>query len=246
MKIPHKKLDSKAWICYTMYVPEIRAFFISLHWFDEAQSSIMPKNFNVFRQVALGYILIVGLGLGLITPIVQAEAPHDKSYTADTIVNGLTQLQRAQKIDAFFTSRENAPLAGYGIYFVQAADKYGISDTLLPAISIIESSGGKEACRFKDGTLKYNAFGWGGCTIAFRSYPEAIDIITKSLAGHDPKTERHYKGKTIDQVINTYNPPSIRSDYHYLVTYVMKKIANTDTVTIASKATAETKQLAMK
>lgn len=205
----------------------------------------MPKNFNVFRQVALGYILIVGLGLGLITPIVQAEAPHDNSYTADTLVDGLTQNERAKKIDAFFISRGNAPLAGYGIYFVQAADKYGTDWKLLPAISVIESSAGAEACRFKDGTLKHNAFGYGGCTIVFRSYPEAIDIITKSLAGHDPKTERHYAGKSIDQVINTYNPPSIRSDYHYLVTYIMKKIANTDTVTIASKATAETKQLAM-
>lgn len=229
-----------------MYVPEIRAFFISLHWFDEAQSSIMPKNFNVFRQVALGYILIVGLGLGLITPIVQAEAPHDNSYTAETLVDGLTQLQRAQKIDAFFTSRENAPLAGYGIYFVQAADKYGIDWKLVPSISVIESSAGINACRFKDGTLKYNAFGWGGCTIAFKNYQEAIDTVTKNLAGHNPKTERHYKGKTIDQVINTYNPPSIRSDYHYLVTYVMKKIANTDTTMIASNATVATKELAMK
>lgn len=239
-------LDSKAWICYTMYVPEIRAFFISLHWFDEAQSSIMPKNFNVFRQMALGYILIVGLGLGLITPIVQAEAPHDNSYTADTIVDGLTQNERAQKIDAFFTSRENSPLAGYGIYFVQAADKYGVPYNLLPAFATIESNGGQQACKFKDGTPKYNAFGYGGCTIAFKNYPEAIDIITKSIAGKDPKTARHYAGKTVDQVINKYNPPEIRSDYHYLVTYVMKKIAKTETVTIASKATAETKQLAMK
>ena len=225
---------------------KFRAFFISRHWFDRAQRLLMPKNFNVFRQVALGYVLIVGLGLGLITPIVQAEAPHDNSYTADTIVDGLTQKQRAEKIDAFFTSRDNAPLAGYGIYFVQAADKYGIDWKLLPSISVIESSAGAQACRYKDGTLKYNAFGWGGCKIAFRSYEEAIDIITKSLAGKDPKTEHHYKGKTISQVINTYNPPSIRSDYHYLVTYVMQKIATTDTSMIASKATDSSKELAMK
>lgn len=223
-----------------------RAFFISLHEFDEAQSSIMPKNFNVFRQVALGYILIVGLGLGLITPIVQAEAPHDNSYTADTIVDGLTQLERADKIDAFFTSRDNSPLAGYGIYFVRAADKYGVEWKLLASIATMESNGGKEACRFSDGTLKYNAFGWGGCKIAFTSYQEAIDTITKNLAGQNPATAHHYKGKTVDQIINKYNPPEIRADYHYLVTYVMKKIATTDTVTIASKATAETKQLATK
>lgn len=220
------------------------AFLFYRHWFDRAQRSLMPKNFNVFRQVALGYILIVGLGLGLITPIVQAEAPQDNSYTADTIVNGLNQQQRAEQIDAFFASRENAPLTGYGIYFVRAADRYGIDYRLLPAISIIESSGGKEACK-RNGKLTYNAFGWGGCTIAFNSYEQAIDVITKNLAGHEEKTARYYAGKTIDQVINFYNPPSIRSDYHYLVTYVMKKIAATDTASIASKATAETKQLAI-
>lgn len=225
---------------------KFRAFFISRYWFDEAQSSLMPKNFNVFRQMALGYILIVGLGLGLITPIVQAEAPHDNSYTADTVVDGLTQIQRAQKIDAFFMSREESPLAGYGIYFVQAADKYGIDWKLLPAFATIESNGGKEACKFKDGTPKFNAFGYGGCTIAFKSYPEAIDVITKSIAGKDPKTARHYAGKTVDQIINKYNPPEIRSDYHYLVTYVMKKIAKTDVTQIALKATVDTKHIAMK
>jgi hypothetical protein len=206
----------------------------------------MPKNFNVFRQMALGYILIVGLGLGLITPIVQAEAPHDNSYTKDTIVDGLTQKQRADKIDLFFASRENSPLAGYGMYFVQAADKYGLADwELLPAIATIESNGGQQACK-KNGKLTYNAFGYGGCTIAFKDYPQAIDTITKSLAGLDPATARHYAGKSIDAKINAYNPPSVRSDYHYLVTYVMKKIADTDTVTIASKATTDTQQLAMK
>lgn len=177
--------------------------------------------------MALGYILIVGLAVGLITPIVQAEAPHDNSYTAPVLVDGLTQQQRADKIKEFFASRENSPFAEYGMAFVQAADKYGVSWKLLPALSTIESNGGKEACRFKDGTLKYNGFGWGGCTVSFPSYEVAIDTITKHLAGQNPSTARHYKGKTIDQVINTYNPPSVRDDYHYLVTYVMKKIANT-------------------
>lgn len=151
-----------------------------------------------------------------------------------------------KKIDAFFTSRENSPLAGYGIDFVQAADKYGIDWTLLASISTIESNGGKQACRFKDGTLKYNAFGWGGCKIAFKSYHEAIDVISRNLAGLEPATQRHYAGKDVNKIINTYNPPSIRSDYHELVTYVMKKIANTDTAMFASNATGEAKELAMK
>jgi hypothetical protein len=154
----------------------------------------MPKNFNVFRQMALRLYPHRRSWTRTHNPVVQAEAPHDNSYTKDTIVDGLTQNERALKIDAFFTSRENSPLAGYGIYFVQAADKYGIDYRLLPALATIESNGGKEPCK-KNGKLTDNAFGYGGCTIVFKDYPQAIDIITKSLAGLDPVTARHYSGE---------------------------------------------------
>lgn len=191
----------------------------------------MSKNFNVFRRMVLGYILIIGLAIGLITPIVQAEAPTGSLYSSsisDQLVDGLTQAQRAAKIDAFYISRDNSPLAGYGLAMVQAADTYGIDWKLLPAISIIESSGGKQACKYADGSLKYNAFGWGGCKIAFESYEQAIDTITKNLAGHNPKTAHHYKGKTISQIIDKYNPPSVRHDYNKLVMWAMNKIDSTE------------------
>jgi hypothetical protein len=75
----------------------------------------MPKHFNVFRQFVLGYILFIGLCVGLVTPTVQAEAPvdtlyHESTSVAETaLVDGLTQSERAQKIDTFFMNR-NLPI----------------------------------------------------------------------------------------------------------------------------------------
>jgi hypothetical protein len=201
----------------------------------------MPKHFNVFRQVVLGYILIVGLCVGLITPIAQAEAPLDTLYTEsvnDTIVDGLNQIERAQKIDTFFAKRDNSPLAGYGLAMVKAADHYGIDWRLLPAIATIESNGGHMMC--KSATGKNNPFGWGSCKIRFESIEEAIDTVAKSLGGHNPKTARYYKGKNIGEIIDTYNPPSIRHDYKKLVTWAMNKIASTEVDTVSKN-----KELAM-
>lgn len=196
----------------------------------------MPKHFNVFRQMVLGYILIVGLAVGLITPIAQAEAPIDSLYNVskseEVVVDGLTQAQRAAKIDTFFTNRDNSPLAGYGLAMVQAADYYGIDWRLLPAIGTIESNGGKMMCNVKSG--ENNPFGYGGCTIRFKDINQAIDTVAKSLGGHNPKTAHHYKDKEIGDIIDTYNPPSIRHDYKKLVTWAMNKIATTEVATDSS------------
>jgi hypothetical protein len=196
----------------------------------------MPKNFNAFRHVALGYVLIVGLAIGLITPIVQAEAPHDTLYTTEnSIVDGLTQAERAAKIDQLFLSRGN-PLAGYGLAMVQAADKYELNWKLLPALSIIESNGGSMLCKNPKGA--WNPFGYGSCKIAFTDFNHAIDVVAKNLGGHNPATEKYYKDKTIEQIIDAYNPPSIRHDYRQLVTWAMNKIESTEIPT-------SSKQLAM-
>lgn len=225
--------------------------------FEEAKSSIMSKYIKYLTQSALGIVLIVS-GFGIITPVAHAEAPTGNSYlalspieslhgqiasvfkkdadvTPEVVVDGLTATERAAKIEQFFKSRDNSPMAAYAKVFVDKADQYGLDWKLVAAISTIESNGGQEPCKFHDGSLKYNAFGWGGCTIAFNSYEQAIDTITKNLAGLDPKTEQHYKGKTISQIINAYNPPHIRGDYNYLVTMVMKKIATTEVSTSADE-----------
>lgn len=193
----------------------------------------MPKNFNTLRHMALGYILIIGLAIGLITPIVQAEAPDGNLYTSSskqTIVDGLTQSERAAKIDAFFLKRDSSPLAGYGMAMVIASDKYGIDWRLLPAIATIESNGGHMMCKSASG--KNNPFGWGSCKIPFDTIEDAIDTVAKNLGGHNPRTARYYANKNLIDLLDAYNPPSIRPDYKKLVTWAMRAVDRTDAETI--------------
>ncbi len=195
--------------------------------------------------MALGYTLIVGLCIGLITPIAQAEAPTDTLYASNTstVVDGMTQEQRAAKIDAFFTLRDNSPLAGYGLTFVKAADTYGIDWKLLPAIATIESNGGQMMCKNKSGAN--NPFGFGSCKISFKDMNTAIDTVAQNLGGYNPTTEAAYKGKTLNQVLEAYNPHDIRPDYKKLVTWAMNKIGSTDaSVLVATNSTSS--QLAIK
>lgn len=104
---------------------------------------------------------------------------------------------RSEILDKFFNDR-GMPLAGYGQDFVSAADKYGIDWTLLPAISIIESTGGKKACG-------NNPFGWGSCRSGnFASIAEAIDYVSKNLGGQNPRTRSAYSGG-LDDDLHSYN-----------------------------------------
>jgi hypothetical protein len=204
----------------------------------------MPKHFTIFRQVVLGYVLIVGLSIGLITPIAQAEAPLDGLYpeSATTIVGGLTQAERAAKIDEFYRVRGNLPLMGHGIDMVRAADKYQIDWRLVAAFAYNESTAGLHECKAKNGIKTYNAFGYGGCTKTFASYAHAIDTVTRNIAGEIPATSKYYKDKSLEQIIDAYNPPRINPKYKTLVLWTMNKIGSMEPV---SKEIA-VRELAMK
>lgn len=198
--------------------------------------------------MALGYILIVGLSIGLITPIVQAEAPHDSSYNSSSetvVVDGLTQAERAAKIDKFLTDRGNLPLAGYGMVFVQAADHYNVDWKLAATLSYLESTSGKQECPPKNGVKTYNAFGYRGCNTVFKSYEDAIDTVTRNVAGEIASTAKYYKDKTIEQKIEAYNPSHINPRYQGLAKYVMNKIATTNTDMVVATTTSAHKELAM-
>ena len=106
--------------------------------------------------------------------------------------------QRAEAIDIYFKER-SMPLYGTGMTFVLVAEKYGLDWTLLPAIAIRESSGGKAACG-------YNPFGWGSCKLHnFGSYEKAIEALGKNLGGANPKTARYYAGKSTEDKLYYYN-----------------------------------------
>jgi hypothetical protein len=76
-----------------------------------------------------------------------------------------------------FLKRRGSPLASKAEYIVKSAEAFGIDYRLVPAISIVESSGGKKTYR------SYNAWGWGGSKgYSFASWEDGIYTVTKGLA----------------------------------------------------------------
>lgn len=125
--------------------------------------------------------------------------------------------EKAAQVDEFFESY-GAPLKGYGMKFVIEAEKNNIDWRLLPAISILESTGGKHACK----RVPNSVFGYGSCKISFKSIDESIEIITGSLGGNNPNTAHHYDNKTTLQILKKYN--SVIPTYSKEIVRIMKKI----------------------
>lgn len=91
-------------------------------------------------------------------------------------VNGLLGADsRVVAIQKIF-KKYNSPLGPYAPFYVEYADKYNIDWKLLPAISGLESYFGTMLI---PGT--YNAYGWGGGYIYFKSWEDGIAAVTKSL-----------------------------------------------------------------
>jgi hypothetical protein len=141
-----------------------------------------------------------------------------------------TRDPRSAKIEQFFRGWEHVglyiPATEYADQFVLSGDKYGVDPYLVAAIAFNESGGFQK--KFMCGN---NGFGWNippgsACRDQFTSIDDAIDKVAYNLGGHNPNTEHYYKNKTVHQIINTYNPPSIAPDYNGNVTGTMKKIAN--------------------
>ena len=127
---------------------------------------------------------------------------------------------KADAIDAYFAEHD-MPLEGTGMLMVLAADKNGIDDwTLLPAIAVRESTGGKEACK----KVQHNFFGWNSCHTGFKSDEEAIETVAEHLGGNVDSTARHYSNKTTKQILQAYNPPSVVQKYAEQVMKIMDDI----------------------
>ncbi|MBN2100425.1 hypothetical protein JW710_00820 [Candidatus Dojkabacteria bacterium] len=79
---------------------------------------------------------------------------------------------KAQRVRNFY-ARWNSPMAANAYYIVEVSDLFGLDYRLLPAISIVESSGGIHCFR------SYNPFGWG--QRGFNSFNEAIYTVGYGL-----------------------------------------------------------------
>ena len=82
---------------------------------------------------------------------------------------------RAQKLEAFL-AKYNSPLTAYAQDFITLADQYHIDWKLVPAITGVESTFGKQIPY-----NSYNAYGWANGKYAFKSWEDSIIIVTKAL-----------------------------------------------------------------
>ncbi len=224
----HIFIDKISVFCYYIKVfPLLVDFFNGV--FAEHISQFMTKFFlkkEIFRNIFLktSYKLFIITYSFYMAFSSQAFALFEDSGTSlinDEPTIGIINDYRVDKIKFFF-NRYDLPLAKYAELFVISADRYDIDWRLVAAISFIESTGGKFACKKVDN----NAFGWGSCAIGFNSYEEAIDHISMNLAGKYPRTAKHYANKDVRGILEAYNPPSVVPDYADKVIRQMEIIDN--------------------
>ena len=147
-----------------------------------------------------------------------AVAPQDTSNSViQPVPHDHAQVARSAKIeriDRYFAER-NMPLAGYGAQFAYVAERYDLDWRLLPAISVRESSVGKQMCG-------QNPFGWASCRTDFESVEEAIGYVALNLAGENPRTAPYYKNKTTREKLWSYNG-TVNPKYPDEVLAIMEK-----------------------
>src|ERR1700735_3778107 len=100
---------------------------------------------------------------------------------------------RLSRLQKFFGDRD-CPLRDSAKDFLVAADQNHLDWRLLPSISFIESSGGKDY-------TNNNVFGWDSCKERFTSVRAGIHYVAAQLG-----KSRRYKGKDIDSKLQLYNP----------------------------------------
>jgi hypothetical protein len=147
------------------------------------------------------FLLVAGLLAAPATVSVQ------QYHAAPEVKQNDPRLSRLQK---YFGDRD-CPLRDSAKDFLIAADQNQLDWRLLPSISIIESSGGKDY-------TNNNVFGWGSAKEKFTSVRAGIHYVAAQLG----KSSR-YKGKNIDAKLQTYNP---LPEYPARVKAVMRAISS--------------------
>ena len=120
-----------------------------------------------------------------------------------------TKDPRLARLKEYFGAR-GCPLKDAAKDFLAAADENSLDWRLLPSISMIESSGGKD---YKNN----NVFGWNSAKSSFPSVRAGIHFVAKQLS----KSNR-YKGKDVTRKLQIYNP---LPEYPQKVKAVMRAIA---------------------
>ncbi len=144
--------------------------------------------------------LIIWAGLFTIptVPNLAQHAPESK-YAKDPRLSRLAQ----------FFERAHSPIKYLAEDFLTAADDHRLDWRLLPSICLIETGAGRNA----EGN---NIFGWDSGRKVFATVREAIYHVASRIAN-----SRLYRGKSLDQVLATYNP---LPEYAAKVKSVMREV----------------------
>jgi hypothetical protein len=140
--------------------------------------------------------------VGFITASILVGSPQDSVARGDD--------PRLQKLQKFF-AKWDCPLQYSAADFLIAADVNQLDWRLLPSISFLESSGGKN---YKNN----NVFGWDSCRESFPSVRAGIHIVASRLA-----KSKMYKDKSLSRKLRTYNP---RPNYALEVRAIMNKLGS--------------------
>jgi hypothetical protein len=146
-------------------------------------------------------LLLAGL---LAAPVTVSVQQYRAAPTVDPKDPRLSRLQK------FFADR-HCPLRDSAKDFLVAADQNELDWRLLPSISIIESSGGKDY-------RNNNVFGWDSCKEKFSSVRAGIHYVAKQLG----KSNR-YRDKDTNRKLQIYNP---LPEYPQRVRAVMRAISS--------------------
>ncbi len=202
-----------------------------------AKPSNMKRINNYFKNRLNSFILVPLLLTNIATPglINKPMIPDPveggmslnlQIFKSDTDPVSITDT-RAEKIDAYF-AKWDLPLAGYGAAMVAAADKYGLDWRILPALAMLETTGGKNLCdNVKNGIRNHNIAGFGGCSLYFSTFEACFDAVAKTISGNGENTAHLYAGKTIDEILKVYNPPGtpgMTVGYHKKAVNIMNQI----------------------
>lgn len=112
-----------------------------------------------------------------------------------------------------FLNEHNSPLADYSDVFIKFADEYNLDWRLVPAITGVESTFGKQIP-----ANSYNAYGWANGAYSFESWEDSIEIVSKALR------EKYINrgAESINEIARRYAPPS--NSWAWKVRYFMNKI----------------------
>ncbi len=137
----------------------------------------------MFSRLSQGQFLagVVISGLAVFSPMLHG-APHD-----------CPQDDRCTTLKAFF-SKHGSPLHTHAGAFLEAADEHKLDWRLLPAIAMVETSGGKHG-------RPNNVFGWNSGRTGFKTVEAGIQYVASRFA-----LSPIYRGRTALGILTAYNP----------------------------------------